>query len=102
MGVRTDQRAAQHGWSKLPGGLLGPGSLGSPHHLVFCLETIWAALVLGDVSFVPCGECRSVGKAPSLFEMLFALGSAVIIVILVNCYSCSFITRRGRGRKRAD
>lgn len=86
---------------RLPRGLLGPGSLGPPHHIVFCLETKWAALFLGGVSFVPCGECPSVGKAPSLFEMPFALGSAVVIVILVNCYSCSFITGRGRGRKGA-
>lgn len=84
---------------KLPRGLLGPGSLGSPQHIVFCLDTKWAALFLGGVSFVPCYP--SVGKAPSLFEMHFALGSAVVIVILINCYSCSFITRRGRGRKGA-
>lgn len=46
-------------------------------------------------------EHPSVGKGPSHFEMLFALGSVVLIVILVNCYSCSFIMGRGTGRKGA-
>lgn len=101
MVIWRDQQTAQCGWSKLPRGLLGPGSLRSPHHIVFCLETTWAARFLGGVYFVPWGESPSVSKALSLFEMLFALGSAVVIVILVNCYSSSFIMGSGTGRKGA-
>lgn len=84
---------------RIPGGIVRPWFLGlsSP----YCLLSGGPALYLGGLPFVLCGEYPSVGKAPYLFEMLFALGSAVVFVILANCYSCSFISGRGTGKNGA-
>lgn len=48
-----------------------------------CLETVWAALILGNV-FVLGGKYPFVGKTLYLFRIFFVNNIAVVIVILIN------------------
>lgn len=100
MAVGRVQQAVQCGWSSFQGvcQALVPWALLTilsfvwrPHGQHYIWEAFLLFPVVNTLLWV---------KHP-LFEMLFALGSAVVIVSTVNCYFCSSIARRGTGRKAA-